>query len=100
MNKLYLILFVNRILFLTLQIIVFISWLLDLLVESVSGLPVCLGVLTHRATLARGPIFLLKKKITMDILLMWCNFKFEGVLFRNDSRHSDRVDSIWECVTN
>ena len=22
-------------------------------------------------------------------LLMWCNFKFEGVLFRSDSRHND-----------
>ena len=32
-------------------------------------------------------------------LLMWCNFKFEGVLFRSDSRHNDRVDSLWECVT-
>jgi len=30
-------------------------------------------------------------------LLMWCNFKFEGVLFRSDSRHSDRVDSLL-CV--
>ena len=27
-------------------------------------------------------------------LLMWCNFKFEGVLFRRDSRHNDRVDSL------
>jgi len=28
---------------------------------------------------------------------MWCNFKFEGVLFRNDSRHNDRVDSLGVC---
>ena len=30
---------------------------------------------------------------------MWCNFKFEGALFRSDSRHNDRVDSLWECAT-
>ena len=24
-------------------------------------------------------------------------FKFEGVLFRSDSRHNDRVDSLCEC---
>ena len=30
--------------------------------------------------------------------LMWCYFKFEGVLFRGDSRHSVRVDSLWECA--
>ena len=32
-------------------------------------------------------------------LLMWCNFKFERVLFRSDSRHNDRVDSLMECAT-
>jgi ribonuclease HI len=32
-------------------------------------------------------------------LLMWCNFKFEGVLFRIDSRHNDRVDSLLEYAT-
>jgi hypothetical protein len=32
-------------------------------------------------------------------LLMWVNFKFEGVLCRSDSRHSDRVDSLLECAT-
>jgi len=30
---------------------------------------------------------------------MRCNFKFEGVLFRSDSRHNDRVDSLCECAT-
>ena len=30
---------------------------------------------------------------------MWCNFKFEGVLFRSDSRHNDRVDNLLECAT-
>jgi hypothetical protein len=29
---------------------------------------------------------------------MWCNLKFEGVLFRSDSRHNDRVDSL-DCAT-
>jgi hypothetical protein len=30
---------------------------------------------------------------------MCCNFKFEGVLLWNDSRHNDRVDSLLECAT-
>ena len=30
---------------------------------------------------------------------MWCNFKFEGVPFRSDSRLNDRVDSLLECAT-
>jgi hypothetical protein len=30
---------------------------------------------------------------------MWCDFKFEGILFRSDSRYNDRVDSLWECAT-
>jgi hypothetical protein len=33
------------------------------------------------------------------VLLMWGNFKFEGVLFWNDSRQNDIVDSLWECAT-
>ena len=41
----------------------------------------------------------LKNNIYDGFLLMWCNFKFEGVLFRSDSRHNDRVDSLWECAT-
>ena len=32
-------------------------------------------------------------------LHMWGNFKFECVLFRSDSRHNDRVDSLLECAT-
>ena len=59
-------------------------------------LPLCLGVLKHRASL--GLIFL-PKKIYDGFLLMWCNFKFEDVLFRSDSRHNDRVDSLLECAT-
>jgi hypothetical protein len=27
-------------------------------------------------------------------LLMWCNFKFEGVLFRSDSKHNVRVEGL------
>jgi hypothetical protein len=71
---------------------------------AVPDLPLCLGVLKHRASLARGPrwpgglIFL--PKIAYDgVLLLWCNFKFEGVLFRSDSRHNGRVDSLLECAT-
>jgi hypothetical protein len=30
---------------------------------------------------------------------MWCNFKFEGVLFRSDSRYNDGVDNLLECAT-
>jgi len=65
----------------------------------VPDLPLCLGVLKHMAPLARGPIFLPNKKFYDGFLLMWCNFKFEGVLLRSDSRHNDRVDSLWECAT-
>ena len=32
-----------------------------------------------------------KKSSTVDFLLMWCNFKFEGALFQRDSKHNDRV---------
>jgi hypothetical protein len=27
------------------------------------------------------------------------NITFEGLLFRSDSRHNDRVDNLWECAT-
>ena len=33
-----------------------------------------------------------------EFLLIWCNFNFEGVLLRSDSRHNDRVDSLTVCV--
>ena len=54
----------------------------------------CLGVLKHRAPLAMGggggsSIFFYD-----GCLLKWCNFKFEDALFRSDSRHNDRVDSL------
>jgi hypothetical protein len=54
-------------------------------VRPVPDLPLCLGVLKHRAQLARGPIFLPIIFFCHGFLLMWYNFKFEGVLFRSDS---------------
>lgn len=57
-------------------------------VYAVPDLPLCLGVLKHRAPLARWPIFLQQNKKRW-ILLMWCNFKYEGVLFLSDSRQND-----------
>ena len=30
---------------------------------------------------------------------MWCNSKFEGVLFRRDSRHNDRAVSLWQWLS-
>ena len=48
-----------------------------------------------------GPIFLPKKCFCDGFLLMWCNFiKFEGVLLRSDFRHNDRVDSLWEWLSD
>ena len=62
-------------------------------------LPLCLGVLKHRAPLAMEGRGDLPAILFYDgSLLMWCNFKFEDVLFRSDSRHNDRVDSLWECA--
>jgi hypothetical protein len=34
----------------------------------------------------------------MDFCLSGAIFKFEGVLFRSDSRYNDRVDSLGECT--
>jgi hypothetical protein len=64
----------------------------------VPDLPLCLGVLKHRAPLARREGHLPAKNFVLynGALLMWYNFKFEGVLFRSDSRHND---SLWECAT-
>ena len=73
---------------------------------TVPDLPLCLGVLKHRVPLTRGGgggggrgEFSCQQNIYDECLLMWCNFKFEGVLFRNDSRHNNRVDSLLECAT-
>ena len=63
-------------------------------------LPLCLGVLKHRAPpVAQGAHLPREFFFYDEFLLMWCNFKFEDVLFRDDSRHNDRVDSLWECAT-
>ena len=40
-----------------------------------------------------------EKLLTMDFCLCGAiYFKFEGVLFRSDSRHNGRVDSLLECA--
>jgi hypothetical protein len=53
-------------------------------------LPLCLGVHKQRAC---------QTNVYDGFLLMWCNFIFEGVICRSDSRHNDRVDSLLECAT-
>ena len=53
----------------------------------------------HRNQSIRGLWLLAKKRVEDGFMLTLCNFKFEGVLFRSDSTHNDRVDSLWECVT-
>ena len=53
-------------------------------------LPLCLGVHKRRAY---------QTNFSDGFLLMWCNFIFEGVLFRSDSRNNDIVDSLLECAT-
>ena len=68
-----------------------------------SDLPLCLGMLKHRASLASEGTSSCQKMFVLFLRRIFaydvCNFKFEGVLFRSDSRHSDRVDSLWECAT-
>ena len=67
-------------------------------VSAVSDLPLCLGVPGPRG-LGRGGAYSCQKKCYDGFLLMLCNFKFEGVLFRSDSRHNYRVYGLWECAT-
>ena len=55
-------------------------------------------VLKQRAPLAKGGGIFLPIFCYDGFLLMWCNFKFEGVLFRSDSRHTDRVDTLWDYL--
>ena len=57
-------------------------------VALVPDLPLCLST---------GPVA--KKNVYDGFLLIRCNFKLEDVLFRSDSTHNDRVDSLWECAT-
>ena len=56
-------------------------------------------MLKHRASLAKGASFSCQNFFYGGFFLVWCNFKFEGVLFRNDFRHNDRVDNLLECAT-
>ena len=59
-----------------------------------SDLPLCLSTGPRWS----GEPHLSTKNVYDGFLLMWCNLKFEGVLFRSDSRHNDRVDSL-DCAT-
>ena len=61
-----------------------------------SDLPLCLST---GPRWSGGP-HLSTKNVYDGFLLMWCNLKFEGVLFRSDSRHNDRVDSLLVCALN
>ena len=61
-------------------------------------LSLCLGLVKHRARWPGGGDLPVKILFYDGFLLMLCNFIFEGVLLRSDSRHNDRVDSLWECV--
>ena len=63
-----------------------------------SDLPLCSGVLKHRASLTRGPIFL--PNIFYDgLLLMWFNFNLKAFYFGAIPEHNDTIDSLWECAT-
>jgi len=70
--------------------------------QAVSDLPLCVAVLKCRDPLARGGVgdgaTPCQKLFYEGILLMCISFKFE-VLFRSNSRHNDRVDSLWERAT-
>ena len=65
----------------------------------VPDLPLCLGVLKHKAPLARRGGDLPAKKFYDGFLLMWCNFKFEGVLFQSDSRHTSFRAQVKGLIT-
>ena len=56
--------------------------------HAVLDLPLCLGELKHRASL-----------LTMDVCLCGAILNLKAYLFRSDSRHNDRVDSLLECAT-
>ena len=64
--------------------------------ETDPDLPLCLDVFKHGVPLTKwGGGGHLPANIFYDgCLLMWCNFKFEGVLFRSESSHNGRVDSL------
>jgi hypothetical protein len=56
--------------------------------HTVPNLTLCLCELKHRASL-----------FTMDVCLCGANLNLKACLFRSDSRHRDRVDSLLECTT-
>ena len=56
--------------------------------HAVPDLPLCLGELKHRASL-----------FTMDVCLCGAILNLKAYLFRSDSRHNDRVDSLLDCAT-
>ena len=64
-----------------------------------SGFTIVLRCAKGQSPVGQGVHLPAKYKNLRGILLMWYNFKFEGVLFRSHSRHNDRVDSLWECAT-
>ena len=69
---------------------------------SVLDLPLCLGTCWNTGPHwpgGREGAHLPAKQIFLRWIFayMWCNFKFEGILFWSDSRHNGRVDSQGVC---
>ena len=68
--------------------------------QSVPDLPLCLSTGPRwPGGVGGGGSSSCQKHFYDGFLLMWFNFKFEGVLFRSDSRHNDRINSLLECTT-
>ena len=63
---------------------------------SVPNLPLCLSTWPHWPGEGGGPHLPANIFFTMDFCLCGAILKFEGVLFRSDSRHND---SLLECAT-
>ena len=68
----------------------------------VLDLPLCLGTCWNTGPHwpgGREGAHLPAKQIFLRWIFayMWCNFKFEGILFWSDSRHNGRVDSLGVC---
>ena len=57
-------------------------------------LPLWLGVLKAQGHAGPREDIFLQKKNYDGFLLMYAILKFEGVLFRGDSRNNDRVDCL------
>ena len=66
--------------------------------DTETDLPLYLGVFKHGVPLTKwgggGGASSCHHFFYDGFLFMWCNFNFEGVLFRSDSRHNDRVVSL------